>query len=255
MERVPVETQTVAESGETNAYVVGSGSALLVDPAARTDTLDSVVATNPVDHVAVTHHHPDHVGSVAAYAREFDLTIWARTGRADAFERATGARPDRLFSPGEILPAGDGITVVDTPGHAPEHVAFATPAGTLCGDLVVADESVVVAPPDGDMRAYLTSLRRLYGRKPPRLYPGHGPVIDDPRAVCRRLLEHRLDREETVLAAVRAGHSAPADIVETVYDKDVSAVFELARGTVIAHLKKLAVEGKISWDGIRAEPA
>ena len=252
--RIPVPTATAAPSGETNAYIVGTDSALLVDPGDRTDRLDSALESAPVEHVAVTHHHPDHVGGVASCARAFDLTVWARAGRRAAFERATGIAPDRVFRPGETLPAGDGLGVVGLPGHTPEHVGFSTPEGLYCGDTVVAEGSVVVAAPEGEMRAYLSSLRRLYARNPPRLYPGHGPVVDGARAVCRRLLEHRLDREQSVLAAVRAGNSDPAAIVDASYEKDVSAVFELARATVIAHLEKLAVEGKVAWDGTRAEP-
>lgn len=250
---IPVPTETAAPTGDTNAYVVGTESGLLVDPGDRTDRLDSALESASVAHVAVTHHHPDHVGGLASCARAFDLTVWARAGRAEEFERATGIAPDRLFRPRQRLPAGDGIGVVSLPGHTPEHVGFSTPEELYCGDTVVAEGSVVVAAPEGEMRAYLSSLRRLYARNPARLFPGHGPVVEDPRDACQRLIEHRLDREQAVLAAVRAGNSDPAAIVETAYEKDISAVFDLARATVVAHLEKLAVEGTVAWDGTRAE--
>jgi ribonuclease/clavin/mitogillin len=224
---------------------------VLVDPAARTADLDAVVKEQQAAHVAVTHHHPDHVGAVAEYAREYGLTVWARAGRTDAFERATGLAPDRTFGPGDAVA---GVDVVDTPGHAPEHVALGVDGGLLCGDLAVAAGSVVVGAPEGDMRAYLSSLRRVYARDPDRLFPAHGPVIDDPRAACARLIDHRLARERRVAEAVRAGHETPDDIVEAAYEKDISGVAELARATVVAHLEKLAVEGTVTWDGECARP-
>jgi len=247
IEQFSVETQTRAPGGATNAYVLGTESALLIDPAGRTEALDAAVADR-VAHVAVTHHHPDHVGAVAEYAAAHDLTVWAKYGRSEGFAAATGREPDRLFLPGESLPAGDGVAVMETPGHALEHVAFTAPDGLVTGDLAVAAGSVVVGGPDGDMRAYLSSLRRVHARAPERLYPGHGPAIEDPRATCRRLISHRLDREASVLAAVRSGAETPDEILDVAYDKDVSGVYDLARATVVAHLDKLAVEGKIRWD-------
>ena len=252
--RVPVATATTAPSGRTNAHVVGQSACLLVDPADRTGDLDAALADRDVCHVALTHHHPDHTGAVADYAREWDLTVWARAGRESAFEAATGIAPDRTFGPGGTLPVVGGVEVLDTPGHAPEHVAFRTGDVLLSGDLALASGSVVVGAPEGDMRAYLSSLRRVAARNPARLYPGHGPVVDDPRATCRRLLAHRRDREHRVLAAVQAGRESPGEIVEFAYDRDVSGLVALARATVVAHLEKLAVEGRVRWDGTRASP-
>lgn len=254
MVRVGVEVETRAPTGQTTAHLVGTGrgETLLVDPADRSDSLDTAVDEHGVEHVAVTHHHPDHVGAVAAYAEQTGATVWARTGRAGPFQSATGIAPDREFRPGQRLP-GTEIPVVDTPGHTPEHVAFVTGDGWLTGDFAVAEGSVVVGAPEGDMRAYLSSLRRVHASNPARLLPAHGPVIDDPRAVCERLLRHRRHRERRVLAAVRDGHERPDAIVRAAYDKNVSEVFGLARATVIAHVEKLAVEGRLAWNGERAQ--
>ncbi|USZ68944.1 MBL fold metallo-hydrolase [Halorussus salilacus] len=249
--RIPVPTETLAPGGTTNAYVLGHEDAVLVDPAARTDDLDAAIDARAVAHVLATHAHPDHVGAVAHYADALDATVWARAGREDRFERATGTAPDRTFREGTTVgPA----TIVETPGHAPDHVALAADGAMLTGDLVVSEGSVVVGADEGDLRAYLTSLRRLHARDPDRLYPGHGPVIDDPRATAERLLRHRLDREETVAAAVRDGATDLDEILDAAYEKDLSGVRDLARSTVAAHLEKLAVEGKVAWDGERARP-
>jgi len=251
MRQVPIEAGAHAPGGVTNVYV---DDEVLVDPGAESPELEDAVARAEPAHVAVTHHHPDHAAAVAAYAETFGLTVWARAGRTDAFEAATGVSPDRTFGPGDGLPI-EGMEVLDTPGHAPEHVAFVTDEGVVSGDLAVAEGSVVVGAPEGDMRAYLTSLRRLHARAPERLFPGHGPVIDDPQATCRRLLAHRLDRERAVEQAVERGGETPDDLVDAAYEKDVSGVRALARATVVAHLEKLAVEGRVRWDGTTALPA
>jgi ribonuclease/clavin/mitogillin len=243
---IPVPTETLAPHGETNAYVVDT---VLIDPAGRTAELDSAV--DGVEHVLLTHTHPDHVGGVAHYADACDATVWARQGREERFERTTGITPDRTFR--EETTVGP-LTVIETPGHAPDHVAFATDDGIITGDLAVAEGSVVVAAGEGDLRAYLTSLRRLYARNPAVLYPGHGPVIENPRRTIRRLIDHRLHREERVLDAVRGGARALSAVTDAAYDKDIAAVREFAERTVAAHLEKLAVEGKVNWDGERARP-
>jgi len=251
--RVDVPAETRAPTGRTAAYLLDR---LLVDPGGRSDRLDRAVSEAGVEHVAVTHHHPDHVGAVADYARRFDLTVWARAGRTDSFAAAAGIEPDRTFRPGDTVPAGEStVAVLDTPGHAPEHVGFVRPAGVVSGDLAVAEGSVVVGAPGGDMRAYLTSLRRICARDPERLFPAHGPVIENPRATCERLLAHRLDRERRVLAAVADGASDLDAVLEGAYEKDISGVRDLARATVLAHLEKLAVEGRVTWDGERVRPA
>lgn len=252
--RIPLEVPTRAPTGRTNAYLLGEQDPLLVDPAAQSPELDEALADRPPSHVAVTHHHGDHVGAVAHYVEKYDPTVWARRGRESAFVAATGVDPDRTFREGTRLPAADGVVVRETPGHALEHVAFETDQGLVSGDLALASGSVVVGAPEGDMRAYLTSLRRVHASEPETMLPGHGPRIDDPRATCERLIGHRLDRERRVLTAVSAGAATVEDIVDAAYDKDLSGVADLATATVVAHLEKLAHEGRLDWDGERASP-
>jgi glyoxylase-like metal-dependent hydrolase (beta-lactamase superfamily II) len=242
VDRVPVPVATRAPGGETNAYVAGD---VLVDPPASHPALDAALEGRSVAHVVVTHAHPDHVGGVAAYADRLDATVWARAGYADRLADAAGIEPDRTFGDGDPVGAA---TALATPGHAPDHAAFAAGDAVCCGDLAVADGSVAVAAPDGDLRAYLDSLRRLRERDPRVLYPGHGPVVEDPAATVDRLLAHRRDREERVLAAVRDGAREVETVLEEAYDGDLSGVRDLARATVVAHLVKLDAEGLVRWD-------
>lgn len=249
--RVPVPYDRVPH-GSVNAYLVEHGDrTVLVDPPERHPDIDAVVPAD-LDAVAVTHHHPDHAGGAAHYANETGATVWGRVGRERAFEAATGVAPDRTFREGSEI--GGMLAVLDTPGHAPEHVAFSTAEGLLGGDLAVASGSVAVAAPGGDLRAYLTSLRRVRARSPERIYPGHGPVIEDPRATCERLIAHRLDRERAVLAAVRGGAETLEAVTDAAYEKDVSAVWQMAVATVEAHVEKLATEGCVRHEGDRIRP-
>lgn len=246
---------TRAPTGQTAAYLVGQSNSLLVDPAAWTEQLAAAAREADVGHVAVTHHHPDHVGGVADAAAALDCTVWARAGRVSAFEAATGVVPDRTFGADTIIPAASGVSVLDTPGHAAEHVGFVCGDEIVSGDVAVAEGSVVVGAPDGEMRAYLSTLRRLHARNPGRLHPAHGPVIDRPRDVCRRLIQHRIDRERAVARAVSDGARTIGEIVDAAYEKDISTVRDLARATVVAHVEKLVVENRLARDGHRVLPA
>jgi ribonuclease/clavin/mitogillin len=257
LERIPVPVSTRAPTGRTNAYLLGSERAVLVDPADRHERVDAALADRDPAHLLLTHTHPDHVCGVPAYAES--ATVWTHTDHRDDFVEATGVEPDRTFGDGTTVRADRDVEVLETPGHAPDHVAlaFGTDTGTaiVCGDLAVAEGSVVVGGSDGDMRDYLDSLRRLRELEPDRLYPGHGPVVDDPDPVLSRLIDHRLDRERRVLEAVTSGAETPSAVTDAAYDKDLAGVRDLAEATVVAHLEKLADEGAITFDGERALPA
>ncbi|MFB6153929.1 MAG: MBL fold metallo-hydrolase [Halodesulfurarchaeum sp.] len=234
-----------APTGVTNTYLVGDPG-VLVDPASD-DIAEMVEGTN-VDHAVVTHTHPDHVGGMVAVEEALDTTIWARYGRVERFERETGVEPDRTFESGDEL--GDsGVTVIDAPGHAPDHVVFRREATAVVGDIARAEGSVMVGTPDGDMRAYLTTLRRLRQVAVERAYPGHGPPIKDPTDRFEQLLAHRLMRERRIEAAVNDGAKRVKPILDSAYEKDLEGKEELASRTVRAHLEKLAVEGRVRWDG------
>jgi glyoxylase-like metal-dependent hydrolase (beta-lactamase superfamily II) len=230
-----------------NAYLHDppDGPALLLDPGAEAQSLFDALDDVDIGHVALTHAHPDHAGALARVVAATDATVYAAAGHEDRFRATTDIAPDRSLTDGDRVA---GARVLATPGHAPDHLAFLVDAGAACGDLAVASGSLSVAAPDGDVRAYLRSLRRLRLRDPARLFPGHGPVVDDPRATVDRLYNHRCNRERRVLAAVRAGARDPDETLDEAYDAALGPLREQARATVVAHLEKLAAEGRIVWD-------
>lgn len=239
--RVPVLTDTRGPTGATNAYRAGD---CLVDPAGRTDRLEDAAAG--ASHLAVTHTHPDHVGAVADYAD--DRTVWALTGHEEHFADATGIEPDRTFAEGDTVA---GLSVLETPGHASDHVAFIGDGFALSGDLATATGSVFVGSDDGSMASYLDSLRRLRGMDLRTLYPGHGEPIEEPQERLGELIEHRLERERRVRQAIEAGNHTLETIRDAAYGKDLTGVEDLATETVRAHIEKLAAEGVVKWDGER----
>ncbi len=168
---------------------------------------------------------------------------------------------DRDFVPDEVVRTGDRaaegpgwrITALHTPGHTSNHTCFAleSDAGRVLfpGDHVMGWSTTVVAPPDGDMAAYLDSLRRVAARRDDLAIPTHGPPIPEPGAYVEALVAHREARERQVLDAVRAGRETIPAIVTDLYADVAVELHRPAGASVLAHLVKLVADGVVVVDG------
>ena len=233
----------------TNTYVVGSDPAFVIDPAVDDDAfLDAVVAAaGSVAQVLVTHRHSDHVGGAASLA--------ARTGapvRAFGDAPAGEATVDPLVD-GEVLAGPVRLTALHTPGHASDHVCFFIEDATslFSGDAILGEGTAVIAPPDGDMKAYLETLRRLRSLRIGRIYPGHWPPLDGGVAVIERYLAHRLEREAAIESALSGSPATVEEIVARVYVDTPPHLHPIAAYSVLAHLEMLEEAGRVRRENER----
>jgi glyoxylase-like metal-dependent hydrolase (beta-lactamase superfamily II) len=134
-----------------------------------------------------------------------------------------------------------------TPGHSPDHVAFWSPQARalFTGDTVLGRGTSVIDPPEGDLVAYLRSLRRMRDLAPATIYPGHGPVVLRGTDKLDEYLEHRAMRERQVLDALGDGARSVDELVTAIYTDYPPEVLELAGRSVVAHLLKLDTEGRV----------
>jgi glyoxylase-like metal-dependent hydrolase (beta-lactamase superfamily II) len=156
----------------------------------------------------------------------------------------------RALRDGDTLDCGAfRLRAVHTPGHASNHLCYLLEQQKLLftGDHIMQGSTVVISPPDGDMTAYLGSLERLLALDLTALAPGHGHVIERPHDEVRRLIAHRMKREQKVLDAFRHGNPATLDaLLPLVYDDVSQRVHPVARRSLHAHLIKLARDGRVT---------
>lgn len=215
------------------------------------DEVERALDGAPLAQVLVTHAHGDHISGAPALAARFPS---ARFRKMPWSERDT--RWPVAWEPiaaNEQIAAGDAALVaVHTPGHAPDHLSFwHEPSRTLfCGDLAVKGTTVFIpSNTRGDLADYLVSLERVMALQPARLLPAHGPIIDDPRAVLRGYIEHRRERERQILTALERGALTPDELVAQIYRALAEHLVPLARESVVAHLVKLARDGRAGRRG------
>jgi len=246
----------------TNQYLVGDGRPLVIDVAPYDDEnarrFASALAGERPDAILLTHIHPDHVGGAIALREATAAPVAVHRRRADFVHAGSPLRPDRLLDDGEEIASARGrLRVVHTPGHESGHVCYLDPdrRWLFTGDLILGTGTTIVAPPDGDMVAYLASLRRLRELELDRILPGHGPPIERPHEKIDEYIEHRLMRERQILAAVGTGVATVPEIVARLY-ADLHAGLHWAAGlTVRAHLRKLVDEGAVTEEDDRFRPA
>jgi glyoxylase-like metal-dependent hydrolase (beta-lactamase superfamily II) len=185
--------------------------------------------------ILVTHTHEDHAPLANPLAADLGVPTYG-------YAPGPGFKPDLLLADEDRVGFGnDGVQAVHTPGHSRDHLCFLVGDSLFTGDHIMGGSSVVVE----DMDDYLASLRKLQKLPLNRLYPGHGLVMDDPAGIVTGYIEHRLEREQQVLAAVKSGASTVMEIVQAVYQDVDPALHPLAALSVRAHLVKLTTDGAV----------
>lgn len=261
----PVRTPTKPPATHTNCYLIyTSKEILIIDPGSPYEdeqqelaaSVDSLISEGRrVREIVLTHMHPDHIGGVNSLRMHSGEQFTVSAHRLTAEPLADVIRVDRYIEDDEVITL-DGapeisLQAMHTPGHARGHLCFyETRTGTLIsGDNVVGLGSVLIDPPEGNMRDYLRSLERM--RALPNLsviFGGHGPAMANPYAKIDEYISHRLEREQNILEAVRQGASTAKEIVARVYTDVSLKEHAMAERAVLAHLEKLEADGLILQD-------
>jgi glyoxylase-like metal-dependent hydrolase (beta-lactamase superfamily II) len=249
----------------TNTYLVGVDEVAVIDPGPaskrHTDAIVGGAGRDRIRWILLTHTHPDHAPGATRLAEVTGAPILAHS------KRERSVRVDRALADGDTIAGSEfRLETLHTPGHAPNHLCFFLDDERVLftGDTILGGMFSVVSPSTGgDMAAYMATLDRLRRiRRLRAIAPGHGAVIDEPRARIDEYLEHRRNRERQVLRLVRrTGPTRVADVVAALYVDTPEPLLPVAAKQVYAHLKKLRSEGKVAgrdqrsrWTATPASP-
>jgi glyoxylase-like metal-dependent hydrolase (beta-lactamase superfamily II) len=235
----------------TNSYVIdaGDGEAIVIDPGPMIERhVDTLVANARerglrITTIAVTHGHPDHAPAAQPLCARTGATVWVHPN--------SDVPHDRTFELEGKLHAGNRILrVIDAPGHTFEHVVLyeTSERALFTGDVILGEGTVVIAPPGGAMRPYQRTLERLRNEfgDAGRIYGGHGPVVEDPRAKIDEYIAHRKTREAELLYALRSGPMTIPQLVTAIYAMTPAVLWPAAARQLLAYLIALSEEGAVT---------
>ena len=247
----------------TGTYVVGEGEVAVIDPgpdlAEHVDALLAGLSGERITHILVTHTHRDHSPAAAAVKAATGAPTYGFGPHAGGRRGEAGVEEggDWDFAPDITIKDGDEITgpgwrfeAVHTPGHTSNHLCFALPdSGILfSGDHVMGWSTSVIAPPDGDMAAYMDSLDKLLQRRDAVYWPTHGPAITEPKEHVRAFIAHRRERESGIVECLAAGVGRVDAMVERLYVGLNPNLRRAAGRSVLAHLIDLIGRGIVISD-------
>jgi glyoxylase-like metal-dependent hydrolase (beta-lactamase superfamily II) len=235
-------------------YLIGGAQPTLIDAGVgHSSHLDAIARAAPhgPSQIVVTHAHSDHIAGAPAIHQRWPAAILSKHPWPVRDPQLPWARLDD----GSVVRTDEGdLTVLHTPGHAPDHLTLwhADSRTLLVGDMLVQGSTVVIpASLGGSLADYLKSLERMLTLNPARALPAHGPVIADPQALIHHYLAHRAQREQQILDALSAEICTVEAITAKIYRGVMSELLAMARESVLAHLIKLESEGRASRDGTR----
>ena len=245
----------------TQSYLVGTENEVaVIDPGPDDEdhvrALAEAVGTANVIAICCTHTHRDHSPAAATLAAMTGakiigcspLSLHDDGPRMDAaFD--TSYQPDAVMEDGDTVGAdGWELTAVHTPGHTSNHLCYSLNGSDalFTGDHVMGWSTTVVSPPDGDMTAYMASLKKIYEREDAVYFPAHGPQIDKTRQFVRGTIGHRRQRESQILRLMGQDLARIADMVPQMYKAVDKRLWHAAERSVLAHLIDLERKGRVS---------
>lgn len=257
--RVTAHNGSVMTGPGTNAYLVGGGPHnewVVIDPGPADERhIDAILAAapGPIRRIFATHTHLDHSPGCVMLKARTGAPVLGRVADHPEWQDTSFA-PDVPLTGGERFEIDTGVTlgVIHTPGHASNHLCYRLEEEKtlFTGDHVMQLSTVVINPPDGDMAAYLASLRALCTEDLDWLAPGHGFLMPQPRAAFEKIIAHRLQREAKVLASLRElGTVDEHALLTHVYADVPQRLHPVALRSLRAHLHKLHAEERVHADG------
>jgi glyoxylase-like metal-dependent hydrolase (beta-lactamase superfamily II) len=239
---------TIMTLDGTNTWLLrapDSPDAVVIDPgpADETHLTGVAAAAGRVATILLTHGHADHSEGAAR--------LHSLTGAPVRALDPTHRLGSEGLGEGEVVAAaGVELRVWATPGHSSDSLSFLlsgddnAPA-VLTGDTILGRGTTVVAYPDGDLGAYLDSLRRLRELGEATVLPGHGPELAAAGTAAEAYLAHRAERLDQVRDALSVlGPDASARaVVEHVYTDVDPVLWDAAELSVRAQLAYLREGG------------
>ncbi len=248
----------------TGVYIVGRDDVAVIDPGPdlpdHVEALKAALSGKRVSHILVTHTHSDHSPAAAILKEWSGAKTYAfgphGSGKAEEGVKVEeggdmGFVPDIRVRDGQTIEGADfSFECVFTPGHTSNHMCFALKEedALFAGDHVMGWSTTVVAPPDGDMAAYMVSLRKLHAREDATLWPTHGGPVRRPKPFLEAYIEHRLARETQIVSALAEGIESIPEIVARIYADTDKRLHPAAARSVLAHLIQLTQEGRVVAD-------
>lgn len=224
----------------TNTYLIHDGeNAVILDPGPIIDShaaaIEAALGDLTPAAVVVTHNHSDHAPLANPLA--------ARLGVASyGFAPGVDFSPDVTVADGDTIAVGGSrLVALHTPGHTWDHLCFLVGSELFTGDHIMGGSTVIIE----DATAYFESLYRVAALGVDRLLPGHGDVIEDAAAAVAAYIEHRLERERQVVAAVAGGATTVRGITEAVYAEVPAELLAAATAQVEVQLQKLIAENRL----------
>jgi glyoxylase-like metal-dependent hydrolase (beta-lactamase superfamily II)/8-oxo-dGTP pyrophosphatase MutT (NUDIX family) len=234
----------------TNSYLIGTTELIVIDPGTLDkEHLGRLIGAGRIKTVVVTHHHVDH----ASGSLELADFVGAEIAASEKFwDIAHLSKDGRRLSEGDIVEAdGVSLEVLETPGHASDHISLWMEAekALFAGDLILGQGTTVISPPDGNLTDYLASLEKVKALGAEVIYPAHFDPRTDVSEWIDYYISHRHDREAEVIDAIRSGASTISQVTAVVYSSYPSALHPVAERSVLAHLEKLDNEGLVRHEG------
>src|ERR1051325_144174 len=228
----------------TNQYIVGKENEVVIDVALSADSnLDGIIeqaeamGAKKIEKILLTHIHSDHCGGALALRKRCGAKLGIHRSRAGYL-----GGEDFQYGDNETVGFDGGeLNVLHTPGHESGHCCFYESSDKVLfsGDNILGYGTAVSRPPDGNMTDYLKSLERLLEFNISLILPGHGPLVGQPKAKTPEYIQHRLEREQQILGALRQGRETIGDVTQTIYVDVSPALRRVAEFSVQAHLEKL----------------